>query len=138
MNNNKRLIENYHNTVWNTKNLDIIKDLFHERAVIHSLFGKKKGPEVMKEIVQMWQKGFPDIHVLQIGVIAEHDIVVVHWEAKGTHLGEFKGIQPTKKRVNFSGVTIYRLENAKIVEYWAYIDMSNFMTQIGTYEFLKS
>jgi predicted ester cyclase len=84
----------------------------------------------MKDVVQTWLKGFPDLHVDNELVICENDVVSIQWRAKGTHQGEFKERPPTAKTVSYSGVTIYRIKNNKIIEYWAYLDMMNLLSQI--------
>lgn len=63
-------------------------------------------------------------------IISENDLVSIQWNAKGTHRGEFKGRKPKGKSVSYSGVTIYRIKNGKIVEYWAYLDMQHLLSQI--------
>lgn len=49
----------------------------------------------MKEVVQAWLKGFPDLSVKNELIISENDLVSIQWSAKGTHKGEFKGKKPT-------------------------------------------
>lgn len=84
----------------------------------------------MKEVVQAWLKGFPDLSVKNELIIAENDLVSIQWSAKGTHKGEFKGKKPTGKPVSYSGVIVYRIKNSQIVEYWAYLDMQHLLSQI--------
>jgi len=66
-------------------------------------------------------------------VIAEGDKVVTRWNASGTHLGKFQGVVPTKKPVHFTGITISRIENGKIVEDWEEVDQLNFAQQFGSF-----
>ena len=84
----------------------------------------------MQEVVQAWLKGFPDLSVKNELVISENDLVSIQWRAKGTHRGEFKGKSPTGKPVSYSGVTVYRIKNGQIIEYWAYLDMQHLFSQI--------
>ena len=41
--------------------------------------------KAMKEVVQAWLKGFPDIHVDNDIIISENDLVSIQWRVKGTH-----------------------------------------------------
>lgn len=81
-------------------------------------------------MVQAWLKGFPDLSVKNELIISENDLVSIQWSAKGTHKGEFKGKKPTGKPVAYSGVTVYRIRNSQIIEYWAYLDMQYLLSQI--------
>ncbi len=126
----KNIAEEYANAVWNLKEIDVIDRLIHPDILIHSLFGDFRGVQAMKNVVQSWLKGFPDLCVSNNIVISENDLVSIQWKAKGTHKGEFKGRTPTEKPVSYSGVTIYRITNGQIVEYWAYLDMQNLLSQI--------
>ena len=71
-----------------------------------------------------------DLKVINDRFIAENDTVCIQWHAKGTHQGEFKGLQPTGKSVAYAGATVYRIESGLIVEYWAYVDMHHLMNQL--------
>jgi predicted ester cyclase len=63
--------------------------------------------------------------------VAERDKVVAHWRAHATHQGEYMGIPPTGNRVNFRGISIYRIEGAQIAESWGLSDDLGLMRQIG-------
>ena len=128
---NKNIAINYAHRIWNEKDLSAIDEVLDEKIVIHSLLGDFHGPESMKKVVQSWLTAFPDLTVENTAVIGEQDIIVLHWHAQGTHIGEFKGIQPTGNAVFYSGVTIYRISENKIVEYWAYLDMQHLFKQIN-------
>lgn len=40
-------------------------------------------------------------------------------------------IESSGKLVSYSGVTVYRIKNSQIVEYWAYLDMQHLLSQIS-------
>lgn len=127
----KTIAEDYAQRIWNKKDLSALDELLHKEVVIHSLLGDFHGIEAMRKVVQAWLAGFPDLTVKNSAVIAENDIVALQWQAQGTHKGEFKGKKPTGKRVSYAGVTIYRIQNSKITEYWAYLDMQHLLDQIS-------
>ncbi len=127
----KAVAETYVRRVWDEQDLSAIEELAHKGIVIHSLLGDFQGPEKLKDVVQTWLKGFPDLQQKNLASIAEGDLVALHWQAKGTHQGEFKGIKPTGKAVAYAGVTLYRVREGKIIEYWAYLDMKHLLDQIS-------
>lgn len=126
----KEVAEEYANKIWTQKEISAIDRLVHKDVLIHSLLGDFQGTQAMKEVVQAWIKGFPDLSVKNELIISENDLVGIQWSAKGTHKGEFKGKKPTGKPVSYSGVTVYRIKNGQIVEYWAYLDMQHLLSQI--------
>lgn len=127
----KMVAESYAHRIWDEKDLSAVDDLLHQKIVIHSLLGDFHGPESMKKVVLAWLFGFPDLTVKNTAVICDQDLVAIHWQARGSHQGEFKGLKPTGKDVSYAGVTIYRVNEAKIIEYWAYIDMQHLLKQIS-------
>ena len=127
----KAIVEDYADRVWNKKDLSAIDDYLDKAVIIRSLFGDYHGIEAMKEVVLAWLKAFPDLIVSNIAEICENDTIVLHWKANGTHRGEFKGRAPTGKKVSYAGVTIYRIQYNKIVEYWAYLDMQHLFDQMN-------
>lgn len=127
----KQVAETYARRIWDDKDLKAIDELIHQNCVIHSLLGDFYGPESMKNIVQAWLNGFPDLVVKNTSVICEQDLTVIQWQAQGSHQGEFKGIKPTGKTVSYAGVTVYRICQDRIIEYWAYLDMKHLLGQIN-------
>ncbi len=54
------------------------------------------------------------------------------WTARGTHRGEYMGVSPTGKEVEFAGMHISRInEEGKIAENWEVYDLMGLMRQIG-------
>lgn len=126
----KATAETYAQRIWDDKDLRAVDDLVHPKIIVHSLLGDFHGTDPLKKVIQVWLEGFPDLVVKNKTVICEGERVVIEWHAKGTHRGEFKGIKPTGKQVSYTGVTLYRVEDGKITEYAAYLDMQYLLQQI--------
>jgi predicted ester cyclase len=92
----------------------------------------KPGLEGIKQSFKVFASAYPDgSHVIH-DLIAEGDQVVVRVSGTGTQTGEFKGIKPTGKKVEMTGIVIYRIEGGKIVERWAQHNFLGFvMQQLG-------
>ena len=123
-------LENAISKMWNEHDLSLIDRLFHERVVIHSLLGTYYGPQAMRRMVESWLRAFPDLKVQHLYHCFDRDRLVIQWDATATHCNELKGIPATHQRVYYSGVSIYRLNDSQVVEYWAYIDMDNLLNQL--------
>jgi predicted ester cyclase len=64
-------------------------------------------------------------------LIAEGDKVVACWRCRATHQGEYRGIPPTGKEADFTGISVYRIEEGKIAESWGVSDQLGLMRQLG-------
>jgi predicted ester cyclase len=64
-------------------------------------------------------------------MLAEGDKIAARWTATGTHGGDLMGIPPTGRQATWSGMTVYRLAEGKIVEAWWSKDMFSLLTQLG-------
>jgi predicted ester cyclase len=70
-------------------------------------------------IHQTFLAAFPDGHVTTEDLIAEGDKVVECFSFRGTNTNSLMGVRATGKNVTFSGISVFRVANDKIVEHWA-------------------
>ncbi len=85
----------------------------------------------MKRGVASRRAAFPDIHVTIEDILAEGDKVAARLAFVGTHQGPFQGIEATGKRVQWSGIWMYRIADGRLVERWHRYDMPGLLRQIG-------
>lgn len=78
-----------------------------------------------------WHEAFPDIAIVPDKLIAEGDLVTIHWIARGTNTGTGNGLPATGKKVEQAGITIWRIVNGKIKEEWSAFDQLSLMQQLG-------
>lgn len=128
---NRHIAETYTNRIWNQKDYSAIDEYFLPDASIYTVLGYSKGKKFMKEMIQQWLTGFPSPVLKVIASAVENDFAFLHCEINAIHMGEFKGINATGKKINFKKVIIYRIENGKISEYWGYTDMLNILSQLS-------
>lgn len=64
-------------------------------------------------------------------MIAEGETVALRYTARGTHEGEFLGLEPTGDRVSVSGMEMYRVEDGKITEIWTSYDALGLFQELG-------
>jgi len=91
------------------------------------------GPEAFKQARAMLYAGFPGLHFTIEDMIIEGEKVADLLTGRGTHEGEFMGVAPTGKRVEFQGMAILRIAQGKIVENRGMPDMLGLMQQIGAF-----
>ena len=75
--------------------------------------------ELYKRAVVETRTAFPDWTLYIEDMIAEGDQVAALWRAHGTHTGKLEGLPPPAgKRLVVRGITLARVEDGKIVEFW--------------------
>lgn len=126
----KKMVEDYATRLWNNKDYLVIPEYFTEQTIIQSPLKKSQGIDAMHGIAKQWLQAFPDLYCSWDETISENNAVVSRWHAQGTHLGDFLEISPTKRAINYTGVTIYQLNNSKIIHYWALVDMQHLLNQL--------
>ncbi len=134
---NKDIIERFSNELWHKHNFDIIDEVFHEDAIIHSPFNIKQGSLTMHEAAHKWLESFPDLEIIINDLIAEGDKVVARWTAHGTHMGSFFETNPTHNEVTYAGVTTFEFKDGKVAEYWALVDMNAILAQLGDFDHMS-
>jgi predicted ester cyclase len=73
---------------------------------------------------------FPDGHHTIDDLIAEADKVVLRTRTTATHKGEFEGVAPTGRTVEFTGLVVYRIVDDKIAESWGEIDFLRLIREL--------
>ena len=66
-------------------------------------------------------------------MVVEGNKVAVRWSSESTHSAEFMGIPATGNRIKETGISFLLIEEGKIVEEWAEVDMFSILMQIGMF-----
>lgn len=134
---NKIILHEFIDEVWNKKNLDTADRFIASYYIIHSdpgdqWEGQSLDLPTFKKRVLYSHQIFPDLHFAIKETIGEEDKVVINWDLEGTYNGGIPNLAATKKRVNVPGITIYYFANNKITGHRQIIDRLGFMQQIAT------
>ena len=97
---------------------------------LDELMAPELADEFKRDVAEI-RRAFPDYAGTNVEQIAEGEEVANRFVYLGTHLGEFEGVSPTGKRVEFVGHSIDRVVEGKIVESWVEVDMLGVMRQLG-------
>ncbi|TIP22899.1 MAG: ester cyclase [Mesorhizobium sp.] len=126
----RRVIEE----VYNRGDLAVVDEVAASDLLIHTSAQEIHGREGAKRYVAALRIGFPDLRFTVEEQIAEGDMVVTRWTARGTHRGEFQNVSPTGRGIRLTGTDIHRVIGGKIVECWAHVDELGLMRQLGAVE----
>ena len=91
-----------------------------------------RGTDGALEFIPRLRAGFPDFRFSILDQIAEGDRVATRWTIDGTHMGKFQGMPPSGKRIEVTGITIFRIANGKLIEGWTNEDLLGMLEQIRT------
>jgi steroid delta-isomerase-like uncharacterized protein len=129
---NKAIFRRYVEEVGNNGNLDLADEIF-DRYRAHQPDDSvlERGPEDVRRFIGEFRTAFPDVHTDIEDMIAEGDKVVTRWRMRGTHEGEFRGIAPTGREMEITGIGIFRFSGGKVVESWDNFDQLGMLQQLG-------
>jgi predicted ester cyclase len=105
----------------------------------YSLHEPRRGREDIKAFMTDFRKAFPDLNFWGAAdLIAEGDYVVGRWEGGGTHTGQafsdfLAGSLPanTGRKMKFTGTTVLKLKDGKILEEIGLDDGVTALQQLG-------
>ncbi len=122
--------------VWGNASLDTVDELAApDLTVYYPVLGQPiHGAEAFKRRLIRIHSVFADAVVTSDDVIAEGDKVVVCWTMRATHANDLARpihVPATGKQVTWSGITIYRFADRKIVEEYGQEDFLGVLRQLG-------
>jgi predicted ester cyclase len=110
----KALVRRFFEEVFNRGDLAVVDELW----IADRVAGGKRATETLRT-------AFPDYRRTIEAQVAEGDLVVTRWTARGTHRGPYRShtlgrtLEPTGRPVEVPGISIHRLADGRIVEAWA-------------------
>jgi steroid delta-isomerase-like uncharacterized protein len=132
---NKQLVRRWCEEVWNKGSVDAIDEMFAEDGIAHGLSDDPSnpitGPTGFRPFHRVFREAFPNMMIVVEDTIAEDDKVAARCSVRARHEGEFMGRAATQAPVDFTGITIVRIYNGKIVEAWNNFDFMILHKQVG-------
>ena len=132
---NKTLIRRWFEEVWNKGRPDAIPEMFAQDGIAHGLSDDAanplRGPAGFLPFHSQFREAFPNIEVVIEDQIAEGDMVATRCSVRGKHSGNSFGFAATQSQVEFTGMTITRIREDKIVEAWNNFDFMKMYQQLG-------
>jgi len=132
---NKALLQRWFDEVWNKGRVDGIAEMFAVDGIAHGLSNDVgtplAGPDGFRPFHETFRGAFPNIEVLVEDMIAEGDKVAARCSVRGRHTGDHLGVAASNAPVEFTGITIVRVKDGKIIEAWNNFDFLKMNKQIG-------
>ena len=138
---NKAVVGRWFTEFWGkTVNLGVIDEIAAPDMLLkYSLHEPRRGRTDIKAFMTDFRAAFPDLNFWGTAdLIAEGDYVVGQWEGGGTHTGRsfndfLAGGLPaaTGRKMHFTGTTVLKVIDGKIVEEIGLDDGVTALTQLG-------
>lgn len=138
---NKAVVGRWFTEFWGEKvDLAVVDALAAPDMLLrYSLHEPRRGRDDIKAFMTDFRAAFPDLHFWATAeLIAEGDHVVGQWEGGGTHSGPafadfLAGALPAAsgRKMHFTGTTVLRLKDGRIVEEIGLDDGVTALTQLG-------
>jgi len=111
---------------------DVFDELFAEDFVDHTTQpGTTPNKAGVRKLYTYLRQAFPDFYAEIHWQLADGDCVTTFKTYHGTHEGEFLGIAPTHRRIQFETVDVMRVRNGKITDHWGVGNLLSLIQQIG-------
>ena len=119
---NKALVRRFFEQVVTGRQIEAVAEYFVPNSFL---------ARAMKNGVNTFFTGFPDLKFTADDVLADSDKVIVRFTLSGTNTGPFMEHPPTGNSMTATGIHIYRIQAGKIVTSWQEFDMLSTMRQLG-------
>ena len=121
---------------WASKNSDTTEDIFaanyiNDQGPYAAGGTKALSLEAWRKLVKEYHDAFSNSTVRVLKQIAQGDLVATQWQITATLTGRYLGHAPTGKTATWTGVSIDRFENGKIVESWINWDKYGYLKGFG-------
>lgn len=129
--NDRHLIVEYVEKVWNGGNVAALEDLTTPGFVYRLGDQPPRDRAAMHQFLATTRSAFPDWRVEIWALLMDRGMAAVCWYGNVTHQGHFHGIPPSGRQIRVSGINVYRIVDGKIAEEWEQTDSLSMLRQLG-------
>lgn len=94
-------------TVWNAGKISDVHNCIHPE---YSVDGQTVGKDWVEANVAQFRLAFPNLTVTIEQIVAADETVAARLRMQGTHLGQWKGIAPTHRRVDYQEAAFWTVD----------------------------
>lgn len=127
---NKAIVRRYYEEVRNQGRYELVPELLSPEYAVN-MPGLPTGIEGFRAMDSGTRTGFPDFQFTVEELIGEGDRVASHWTIHGTHLGVWRGVEPTGRAIVMRGITVFMLKDGKIAGRYGYQNHLDVLQQMG-------
>jgi predicted SnoaL-like aldol condensation-catalyzing enzyme len=121
---NKKIILRWFKEVWNQGRRKTIRELYATKGVLHDGPTCYRGREEFYRFHNSLRSQFCGFKVKPIRLLAEGDLVCIHWSAGLRH-------KASRKPLKITGTSVVRIKNGRFVEAWQNWDQADLAAQLA-------
>jgi predicted ester cyclase len=99
-------------------------------AVVDEVYAPELAPRARRWI-EPFRQSFPDVHMEVIQLVADGDTVAARFVCTGTHLGRWRGHEPTGRRFRVDEAYFFQFSDGRIARAWGIEDTHRRLRQLG-------
>jgi predicted ester cyclase len=115
---NRELLHRYHVEVWEEGHFDRAVNYLAPGFVAHSIPVLPNGQQPGPDFLARFLGAFSNLVSHEDAILAGCDRVAIQWTITATQTGDFFGIPPTQRTVQFSGMDVLRVQDGKFTDQW--------------------
>jgi predicted SnoaL-like aldol condensation-catalyzing enzyme len=124
-------------------NVDAVHEYLHDHYVRHTGNKHDRGAKDLQSVkagLANIAGAFSDARHRVDHIVADGDLVMVHWHLEGKHTGRHRHhhadghVEATGENALVSGISLYRVQDGKIAESWSYDNHTDFLIGSGALE----
>ena len=116
----KRVVERLVEEVMNAGRLDVIDELYTPEMA-----------PAARRWIAPFRASFPDVRMETVTLVADGDTVVARFVCTGTHIGRWRGHEPSGRRFRVDEVYFFEFDAARIAGAWGIEDTHRRLRQLG-------
>jgi predicted ester cyclase len=130
---NKHLVESFIQELFTKGDLTAVDRYVAPDVVNHDLPfpGSPPGSEAWRYAATVIRAAAPDWRSEAHELVAEGDLVVERFTARGTHRGELFGVPATGREIVLYGINVFRIVDDQVVERWGCVDQLGLLHRLG-------
>src|SRR5712675_1832081 len=115
-------------------NFEVFEELFADDFLDHTPQpGRTPDKEGARQLYKILRTALPDFHANIHWQLADGDRVTTYKTYPGTQRGQFQGVAPTGRQMQFETVGGMRVRNGKITERWGVSNLFSLIQQLGAW-----
>jgi predicted ester cyclase len=131
----RAIVDRWFGDVLNGHDMAVLAEVASPNILIHPTAMPCEATYVGLAGATRWLEGqwgaFSDLSIVDYSTVASSDIVAARWSARGTSSGQFLILPPTGETVEYTGVSMYRVEDGRIAEIWETRNTIGIMHQLN-------
>ena len=128
---NKEVVRRLIEDVINRGDLDAFDEVVAPDYVDLADESHPVGRDEYRQLVVASRAALADLHMTIEGMMAEGDAVAIRFRVSATHAGEFLGVPPTGRRLEWTGMGWLRVRDGQVVERRNVTDIHSILQQLG-------